>query len=127
MSARCQPDVSQMSARCQPDVSKMPDRCQTDGRQMPNRGQTDARIACRRQDEGAMDKEWSPLQSREGRQERGQPARRRKRPRLLILALILALVALLGAALTAPAVQRWGGLPWSALFSPFALTRLFAP
>jgi peptidoglycan/xylan/chitin deacetylase (PgdA/CDA1 family) len=88
---------------------------------------TDASITCRRQDEGAMDEEWSPLQPRQGSQDRGQPTRRRKRPRLLMLALILALVALLGAALTAPALQRWGGFPWSALFSPFALTRLFAP
>src|SRR5262245_35184430 len=85
-----------------------------------------ASIAWRRQDGGTMDEEWSPLQPGQGSQGRGQPARRRKRSRLLILALV-ALVALLGATLAAPALQRWGGAPWSALLSPFALTRLFAP
>jgi peptidoglycan/xylan/chitin deacetylase (PgdA/CDA1 family) len=71
-----------------------------------------------------MDKEWSPLRPRRESQGRGQPARRWRRPRLLIFALV---VALMGAALAAPALQRWGGFPWSSLFSPSALTRLFDP
>jgi len=53
------------------------------------------------------------------------PARRQKRLRILILALVVAMMG--GTALAASAVQRWGGFPWSSLFSPSALTKPFDP
>jgi peptidoglycan/xylan/chitin deacetylase (PgdA/CDA1 family) len=54
-----------------------------------------------------------------------RPARRKKRLRILILALVVALMG--STALAAPALQRWGGFTWFPFFSPSALTKPFDP